>query len=193
MLQALFAQYNDYDYSSPMYTESGTDEASFAASMLFMVIILVIVGLPSIVGMWKMFVKAGRPGWAAIVPFYNLYNILLLVGRPTSWMWFLVPLLVISWIPVVSLLVLIPMVVFSVILCIDLAKSYGKDGAWGILLFFFTPIILLILGLGKAKYVGPSVNAAPATVEEPPYPTKKPATRASKVEEKDDDTTDSDK
>ena len=68
--------------------------------------------------MWKVFTKAGQPGWASIIPIYNLYIWCKIVGRP--WWWIL--------------LMLIPFVNFiiCIILCIDLAKSFGKGVGFGI-------------------------------------------------------------
>ena len=50
-----------YEYSTPVYTSPVVSMASLAISVLL------------IVAMWKIFQKAGKPGWAAIVPFYNSY------------------------------------------------------------------------------------------------------------------------
>src|SRR5690348_14170664 len=61
---------------------------------------------------WKIFTKAGQPGWASIIPIYNLYVWCKIVGRP--WWWILLML-----IPFVNFIILI-------ILIIDLAKSFGK-------------------------------------------------------------------
>src|SRR5439155_7951145 len=77
-----------------------------------------LVALVLIVAMWKVFTKAGQPGWASIIPIYNLYIWCKIVGRP--WWWIL--------------LMLIPFVNFiiCIILCIDLAKSFGKGVGFGI-------------------------------------------------------------
>ena len=70
------------------------------------------------VGAWKVFGKAGRPGWAVIVPIYNAIVLLKICGRPVWWL----------------LLLMIPCVniVFTLIVMIDLAKSFGKDALFGI-------------------------------------------------------------
>ena len=102
-----------------------------------------IIFLIVIIGLWKAFTKAGEPGWAAIIPIYNYYVILKIVGRP--WWWLLLLL-----IPIVNLIV-------SIIVAIDLAKSFGKDAAYGvILLWLFSVIGFLILGYGDAQYQGPA-------------------------------------
>jgi hypothetical protein len=106
----------------------------FCSGIIFIVVVI---------GLWKLFVKADEPGWAAIIPIYNYYVILKIVGRP--WWWLLLLL-----IPIVNLIV-------SIIVAIDLAKSFGKDAAYGvILLWLFSVIGYLILGFGDAEYQGPA-------------------------------------
>ncbi|NKQ36732.1 MAG: DUF805 domain-containing protein [Chloroflexi bacterium] len=96
-----------------------------------------------IAGMWKTFVKAGQPGWASIIPFYNLYIMLQIVGRPGWW-------LILFFIPLANIIVVI-------LLSIDMAKSFGKDALYGLLLLWIlAPIGYLMLGFGDAEYQGPS-------------------------------------
>jgi hypothetical protein len=109
-----------------------------------------LVALLLIVAMWKVFTKAGQPGWASIIPIYNLYIWCKIVGRP--WWWIL--------------LMLIPFVNFiiCIILCIDLAKSFGKGVGFGIGLALLGIIFFPILGFGSAQYQGPSAgDSAPRT------------------------------
>ena len=55
-----------------------------------LVAILVLVYIAIIVfeiaALWKVFVKAGHPGWAAIIPIYNIYVLLKVIGRPGWWL-----------------------------------------------------------------------------------------------------------
>src|SRR5580765_6652239 len=98
---------------------------------------------------WKIFTKAGQPGWACIIPIYNLYIWCKIVGRP--WWWIL--------------LMLIPLVNFiiAIILLIDLAKSFGKGVGFGIGLLLLGIIFFPILGFGSAQYQGPAAGGlAPA-------------------------------
>ncbi|MBW4060984.1 hypothetical protein HJC99_00175 [Candidatus Saccharibacteria bacterium] len=102
-----------------------------------------IVGIIAIVGLWKIFTKAGNPGWAAIIPIYNTYILLEIVGRP-AW-----SLLILLFIPFVNL-------VLFIILALDLAKSFGKSAVFGVFgLIIFPYIGSLILGFGPAIYQGP--------------------------------------
>ena len=100
-----------------------------------------------VIGLWKTFVKAGKPGWAAIIPIYNIYIMLKIIGRPGWW-------LILFFIPFVNIAI-------ALIVSIDLAKSFGKTAVWGIiLLFFFNAIGYLLLGFGDATYQGPSTSTA---------------------------------
>ena len=110
-------------------------------------IVGLLIALLLIVAMWKVFTKAGQPGWASIIPIYNLYVWCKIVGRP--WWWILLML-----IPFVNFIILI-------ILCIDMAKSFGKGAGFGIGLAFLGIIFWPILGFGSAQYQGPAV-AQPA-------------------------------
>ena len=94
---------------------------------------------------WKVFTKAGQPGWASIIPIYNWYVLCKIVGRPGWWV----------------ILLLIPFVNFMVgiVLCIDLAKSFGKGVGFGIGLILLSVIFFPILGFGSAQYQGPTAGS----------------------------------
>jgi uncharacterized membrane protein YhaH (DUF805 family) len=99
---------------------------------------------------WKIFTKAGKPGWAAIIPIYNWYILCKIVGRPGWWI----------------ILLLIPFINFiiGIILCVDLAKSFGKGVGFGIGLILLGIIFFPILGFGSAQYQGPAAGGlAPRT------------------------------
>ena len=116
-----------------------------SAMMLVWLAIIVVV----IAGGWKVFTKAGQPGWAIIVPIFNIYILLKIVGRPAWW-------LVLYLIPIVNFVV-------ALIVAIDLAKSFGQSAAFGVvLLFLLAAIGFLILGFGSAKYLGPSATSPQA-------------------------------
>jgi len=115
--------------------------AGGAAVGAIMGLIWLAVAVLFIVALWKVFTKAGQPGWAAIVPIYNGYILLKIAGKP--WWWLLMFL-----IPFVN-------IVFSILLSIDIAKAFGQSPAWGvILLFLLCGIGYLILGFGSATYQG---------------------------------------
>lgn len=91
---------------------------------------------------WRIFTKANQPGWAAIIPIYNLVVILRIVGRPMWW-------IILFFIPAINL---IPLVIIP----FDLSKSFGKGTGFGIGLLLLGVIFYPILALGDATYQGPS-------------------------------------
>ena len=101
----------------------------------------------AIASLWKVFAKAGQPGWAAIVPIYNGYVLLKVAGRPGWW-------LLLFFIPLVNFII-------SIIVAIDVAKAFGKGTGFGVGLAFLGFIFYPILGFGDASYVGPGSAAVP--------------------------------
>lgn len=93
-----------------------------------------------IASMWKVFAKAGKPGWAAIVPIYNMMVLAEIGGKPNWW----------------GLLCLIPLanIIVFIILYIEVAKAFGKGAGFGICMLLFAPICWPILAFGSAQYVG---------------------------------------
>lgn len=104
-------------------------------------IIGLVVGLVVLIAMWKVFTKADQPGWAVLIPIYNLYVLTQVVGRPGWW-------LIMFLIPLVN-------VIFMFIIMFDLAKAFGKGAGFALGLIFLNLIFILILGFGNAEYVGP--------------------------------------
>ena len=127
--------YDYYSYSSPP-----------AYNPVFTIISLVLCVFV-LVCMWIIFRKAGKPGWAAIVPFYNLYVLFEITWG--SGMRFL--------------LLLIP--IYNIILSIQtqvrLAKAFGKSGGFAAGLVFLPYIFIPLLAFGKETYQGVPVKAAP--------------------------------
>ncbi|MFM7743622.1 MAG: hypothetical protein ACKO8X_09090, partial [Verrucomicrobiota bacterium] len=75
---------------------SGNDEAVTAAIMAFVAafaLVFLAIGLVALIGMWKAFTKAGEPGWAVLVPVYNLIVLLRIAGL--AWYWVFTPLVII--------------------------------------------------------------------------------------------------
>jgi len=110
--------------------------------MIGLVIIYVaILGLV-LASMWAIFTKAGKPGWAALIPIYNLIVLLEIVGKP--WWWLLLMV-----IPLVN-------VVFAVWTYYLLSKSFGKSEGFTVGLILLSIIFLPILAFGDAQYQGPA-------------------------------------
>jgi hypothetical protein len=124
-----------------------TTPSPFHFSPVLIVVYLVFIVL-SIAGMWKVYTKAGKPGWACIIPFYNLIVLCEIIGKPI-W-WFLLMIF-----PCTSLIFLI----WGYNL---LSKSFGKGVGFTLGLAFplTSPIFFMILGFGDAVYLGPSASEA---------------------------------
>jgi hypothetical protein len=105
--------------------------------------------------MWRIFVKAGKPGWAAIIPIYNYLVQLEILGRP--WWW-----LLLMFVPLVNF-------VIGIIIIFDLAKVFGKSTGFGFGLLFLSFIFIPILAFGDARYLGPIAGETP-TYTPPPTP-----------------------
>lgn len=108
-------------------------------------VVLLVYGLmlfAIIAGTWAIFAKAGKPGWASIVPIYNAIVFLEIVGRPIWWV-------ILLFIPCVGFVV-------SIVLLADLAKSFGKGVGFAVGMIFLPFIFVPLLGFGDAKYAGPA-------------------------------------
>jgi hypothetical protein len=104
--------------------------------LIWLAVLLVLI-----ISTWKLFTKAGQPGWASIIPTYNIIVLLQIVGKPAWW-------IVLLFIPFVNFII-------GILLCISLAKSFGKEAGFGIGLAFLGIIFFPILAFGDSKYVGP--------------------------------------
>lgn len=95
----------------------------------------------TLIAMWMMFKKAGEAGWAAIIPFYNMFILFKIVtGKGIKFLWLFVP------------------VAGMIILAGSLSKAFGKDTGFAVGLFFLSPIFIWILGFGKAAYIKPKID-----------------------------------
>ena len=102
-----------------------------------LVILAVIVFM--ITAVWKIFTKAGQPGWASIIPIYNLVVMLQVVKKPTWWV-------ILGFIPFVNIII-------GLIVVYELAKAFGKGFGYTLGLIFLPFIFYPILGFGKAVYM----------------------------------------
>jgi len=111
------------------------------------VVVWLAISILVLAAFWKIFAKAGKPGWAAIIPIYNLVVYLQIVNRPIWW-------IVLLFIPLVN-------VVVWIILTNDLAKAFGKGVGWTVGMLFLGFIFYPILGFGSDPYVGRQAPAKP--------------------------------
>ena len=109
---------------------------------VFVILYLAII-IFMIASLWKIFSKAGQPGWACIVPIYNVIVLLNVAGKP--WWWILL-----MCIPIVNFVILI-MVYHGI------SVNFGKDAGFTVGLILLPFIFIPILGFGKAQYIGAGV------------------------------------
>ncbi len=110
----------------------GSDWALFGFVVF---VILLIAG-------WRIFEKAGKPGWAFIIPFYNVIVLLEIVGKP--WWW----LILMIFVPLGNL-------IWGIWTTNLLAKSFGKNEGFTVGLILLPFIFYPILGFGSAEYQSP--------------------------------------
>src|ERR1035437_3141723 len=118
----------------------GLAAAIFSAIMIPFIIVYVAI----VIGLWKTFEKAGKPGWAAIIPIYNYIVLLEIVGKPIWWIF----------------LILFPCTsfIFAIWTINLLSKSFGQSEGFTVGLVLLPYIFIPILGFGSYKYIGPSAG-----------------------------------
>jgi len=131
---SLFAQSSDS-------TDAAVQAGAAIVGLIFALLGLAI-GVVVIVGMWKIFVKAGQPGWASLIPIYNLYIMCQITAKPAWWM------LLLLFCPGVNL-------VFAILLTVALANSFGKGTGYALGLIFLPFVFYPMLGFGDASYTKP--------------------------------------
>jgi hypothetical protein len=111
-------------------------------NILVVVFFIFAISILVIIAQWRIYEKAGQPGWASLIPFYNFYVLLKIVGKPEWWLiWIFVPL--------ANLIV-------GIWTTNLLSKSFGKDEAFTLGLIILPVIFYPILGFGNAEYQGPA-------------------------------------
>jgi hypothetical protein len=108
--------------------------------MMAILITYVLVILLIVVARWRMFQKAGEPGWATLIPIYGTLVMLRIIGKPGWW-------LVMFLIPFVNL-------VYAIWAINLLSKSFGKDEGFTVGMLFLPFVFYPILGFGGAQYIG---------------------------------------
>lgn len=112
----------------------GESDSSSIMSIVYLVIMLA-----TLVGMWKVFAKAGEPGWAAIIPIYNVWVMVKIAARP--WWWFLVILII----PCAN-------IILAIIVWLDILRKFSKPAWHIVLILFFSFAYLPWLGFGDAEF-----------------------------------------
>lgn len=146
MLQHLAQTSDELLYQTSLSPDPAVETAAAGVSAVVFILYIAVAVL-IFASMWKVFTKAGKPGWAALVPFYNIVVLLRIVGKPVWW-------LVLYFIPFVSL---IPAIIVSH----ELSKKFGFGVGMTLLQIFLPFIAYPVLGFGSAQYQ--SGEAAPVT------------------------------
>ena len=123
-------------YDTTMYeTTSQTGVTALLGTYMILILVIAVI---MIVANWKVFTKAGKPGWASIIPLYNMYVMFEIAGM-NGWMFLL------TFIPIVNIII-------QIMLYLNLAKKFGKSTGFAIGLILLNPIFLLMLAFGNAEY-----------------------------------------
>jgi hypothetical protein len=109
-----------------------------ALSGIITALLFIAIWVILIMGVWKVFTKGGQPGWACLIPIYNLYCLIKIAGKDWWWLFLLL-------VPVVNIVV-------AIIVAIAIARNFGKSGAFAAGLIFLPWIFYPILGFGAAQY-----------------------------------------
>ena len=114
---------------------------------VLVMIIQLVIFLVMLIAMWKVFTKAGKPGWAVLIPFYNAYVFLKIAGKPGWWL----------------ILLLIPglNIIFGIIALAAFAQNFGKGAGFIVGLILLPVIFYPILAFSDARYIG--AGTAPVT------------------------------
>ena len=136
---------NDAWNSPGMSSAGGGIMAMIMGAGIVILVIFAIIALIMLISWWKIFTKAGQPGWAILVPIYNYIVMLKVAGKP--WWWFFL-----LCIPIVNIVILIMM--FH-----GISTGFGKGAGFTAGLIFLGIIFVPILGFGIAKYVGHPAKA----------------------------------
>lgn len=133
--------FNLFARADDMYSIAGKDPSgipSLLGSSIFAVFAIAVIVL-SIVAAWRVFKKAGKPGWAALVPIYNIYVLVQIAGRPAWWF-------VLLFVPIIDIVV-------ALILCIDIGRKFGKNIIFSfILLFMFSLVGAMVIAFDDSRY-----------------------------------------
>lgn len=145
--------------------------SSFGIAAIIIIVILILIWLAIavfyIISLAKLFKKAGKPGWAAIIPYYNKYTILDISGYNWYYIFiYIAPIIVpiiIAFVPILgstlNFALSIVVILFNITSSVKLAKAFGKDTAYGIGIAFVSIVFIPMLAFNKnVKYVGKTVN-----------------------------------
>ena len=115
------------------------EDCTMDGSLIYLAL-MVAIGAFEIAAMWMVFAKAGEPGWASLIPIYNIFLLVRIAGLPW-WQFLLVFVPIVQLVPVI----LVPL---------GVAKRFGKDVVFGLGLLFLPVIFYPVLAFGSARHTG---------------------------------------
>lgn len=130
----MYSTYNTYDYYNTTATTTAAAGGILAGMVVYLIICLAIYAV-LIVSFWKVFTKAGRPGWASLIPVYNAW-VLYEIGDQQGF-WCLIP---------------VANIVFYIKAAIEISKKFGKTTGFAVLLILLPYVGFPILAFSSAKY-----------------------------------------
>lgn len=101
-----------------------------------------VIAVFMVIALWKIYVKAGEPGWACLIPIYNIIVLMKIIGKPAWW-------IILFFIPIANF-------VISIIVYLELAKVFGKGAGFGVGMLLLPFVFFPILGFGDATYTAPT-------------------------------------
>lgn len=155
--------YSSYNYNLPSaYSDSistslGSTQDITSVLMAFLggfLGIIAFVGIAilvlQIIGMWKIFTKAGEAGWKSLIPFYNIAIMFKISGMSP----YLVFVYLGLFIPIINVFAAIAITIFDLYQKINICKAFKKTTGFTVAMIMVPFIANLILGLGSSQYYG---------------------------------------
>jgi len=139
LLNVLIGQ-STYQYEPQQL--SGEEAGIMAAIFGSFFLVIMAVALVTIIAQWKVYTKAGQPGWAVLIPIYNILVLLDIVGKPKWWFFLLL-------IPIVNIFI-------GLYITHLLSLSFGRGIGFTLGLILLGPVFYLILAFGNDTYKGPA-------------------------------------
>ncbi len=139
----------------------------------FIVLLIVAFAVLLIVAEWRIFTKAGKPGWHSLIPYLSTYDLVEFSWNKRN-AWIAVGLTIAesvlsgmlsaygerNEVPPAGLEGLSSVVslvygIFMIVCIYKLSKSFGHGVGYTLGLIFLSPIFLLMLAFGESQYIGP--------------------------------------
>lgn len=150
---------------------AGSALGAFLATLgIFAIVIGIAWYILQVIAYWKIFNKAGKPGWHSIIPILNDWDkVDLSWSRTIAWVWLAMTIVsailykpytnaqnegVTNFVTILYMIVAVVLVVVSIVSEYKLAKAFGKGFGFFLGLLFLNPIFKMILGFGDAQYQG---------------------------------------